>query len=1012
MPLFFGRRHSISGGTQPEEDGIVRDRARRRTSLPDFRSVRRGSGLFQGLLRRPSKVSASAPPSPPPEKEEPPLKRSNSAPKIPAITVPPGVVPSPPPSPREGIIQAEVQREPKRRAGEYHRVTSIDTVLGRDDIEHIFSGAPYFLLEKGKYRQYYPIVIFPLDDHDSTIQNLWDRQLLPHATYTLCTLHAHLPVPEGWVNEGETSVQLTRWTKVKAPKRATFDVGLFEVPNMLTMNGIEPGTVGFSHFLEIPVGDAAVFNPQAKTGQQNGWLRLTNLSAVEAYELMEHHGEPYAQCKDGTNHDRKQLLHNGPSAWKRIGVRDIELQALVNRLQFLKELRNDILHKEGNAAGTILDVESAGQLYTGLFTKFLFPPSRFMTVGVDEPRGLKAQIKAITTVLATPGAWFDFCYVDWRLHAGQLLWESAPHADGDFFDSSQSDRPWVFPSLERKWFLIQMLLSAELLLRLDASVRVGFLRRSGGLSISARDVQNFDQLRTKKVDWDLVVARRFMDSFDFSYGVIEAGEVPRKKQQQQQQQQPGVRSTQQKAAAKRRHLAFLESLRHRPSTPTPPSTNQDNTESAWKCNLIPGRVDQQLVGLYVFAEMIGWPQMDDLKKRLRFNLGEGELSQQTLDAFCRPVHNAPPEDVAATLKPSDMYTRTRSYRPLLLQTPGNESPGSSTVGGVREHPRRNGQAGPASEPARRIRLQRPQLVEQGVRDRTRAGPLPATKHCLAWMGCAILPLHTNTGDRLDDTWLEVDTLEPPAMQGTARIKAGQRLSIDSSPFGMGGLTSGTFSLPKDPPLEQAARVQIDFDDLTLTDLPSALQSTSEHRASSKRATMSFSLATESEDSHQFSEPSIVQFPLKYNVRFVSSHECRTPAGFISYQSEQGQQPQLRHHRRLPGHPLHRSFSYRTVGLDGLPGPHAPGTSFAQSIGLSHEEVVVVDARGSREKETFARAWCAAVGYHAIVGRVGRTCVACCVREARAFECIRRDMVQSYRNPSSRLRGLRLMLQPI
>lgn len=73
MPLFFGRRHSISAGTQPEQDGVVKERARRRSSLPDFRNVRRGSGLFQGLLRRPSKVSASAPPSPPPEKEDIPL---------------------------------------------------------------------------------------------------------------------------------------------------------------------------------------------------------------------------------------------------------------------------------------------------------------------------------------------------------------------------------------------------------------------------------------------------------------------------------------------------------------------------------------------------------------------------------------------------------------------------------------------------------------------------------------------------------------------------------------------------------------------------------------------------------------------------------------------------------------------------------------------------------------------------------------------------------------------------
>lgn len=48
-----------------------------------------------------------------------------------------------------------------------------------------------------------------------------------------------------------------------------------------------------------------------------------------------------------------------------------------------------------------------------------------------------------------------------------------------------------------------------------------------------------------------------------------------------------------------------------------------------------------------------------------------------------------------------------------------------------------------------------------------------------------------------------------------------------------------------------------------------------------------------------------------------------------------------------------------------------------------EPVWILDARCCRDKEVFARAWCAAVGVNALIGRASRTCLACCVREARA-----------------------------
>jgi len=49
-----------------------------------------------------------------------------------------------------------------------------------------------------------------------------------------------------------------------------------------------------------------------------------------------------------------------------------------------------------------------------------------------------------------------------------------------------------------------------------------------------------------------------------------------------------------------------------------------------------------------------------------------------------------------------------------------------------------------------------------------------------------------------------------------------------------------------------------------------------------------------------------------------------------------------------------------------------------------EEVAVLDCRGKADLELLARAWCAKVGENAVVGKVGRTCVACCIREARGL----------------------------
>ena len=100
----------------------------------------------------------------------------------------------------------------------------------------------------------------------------------------------------------------------------------------------------------------------------------------------------------------------------------------------------------------------------------------------------------------------------------------------------------------------------------------------------------------------------------------------------------------------------------------------------------------------------------------------------------------------------------------------------------------------------------------------------------------------------------------------------------------------------------------------------------------------------------------------------------------------------------PAHPLHIDYHYDTVPVATLLNM-PPETGRARALSLPadrvktlaadtpaglDDEVVVLDCRGTPDLELLARAWCAKVGENAMIGKSGRTCLACCVREARAL----------------------------
>ena len=107
---------------------------------------------------------------------------------------------------------------------------------------------------------------------------------------------------------------------------------------------------------------------------------------------------------------------------------------------------------------------------------------------------------------------------------------------------------------------------------------------------------------------------------------------------------------------------------------------------------------------------------------------------------------------------------------------------------------------------------------------------------------------------------------------------------------------------------------------------------------------------------------------------------------------------------LNAHVIHKSYLHKIVPVNDVLDPDfifpfATYTSRSatrlSSLPLDEENevnatsndkkaVLVLDARGSSDLQILARAWCAEKGYNAITGRADRTCLACCVREARGL----------------------------
>lgn len=877
--------------------------------------------------------------------------------------------------------------------------------ITKTDLKRIFSGAPHFLLEKGRHDAWYPHAIFPWDLHVTSIQDMWDRQALTHPSFTLSTLHAHLPVPDEWSKKGHTMMWKDDWRKRDVSRRAAFDVGTFELPNMLSVNGKEPGCVGFRYFLELPVADNKRYaGPPVPKGTD--FQKIASLPVSEAFHIMEHLSSPYSEINKEVVHDRHKLIIEGPAGWKRIGVRDFTIESVVHRLQELRNIRDEIMERK---ASTVLDKVSTRTMYDNLFTKFLFPPTR--VIDYFDRYSLKTQIEVLTEVLAANGAWFDFSLTEWRLRIGQILWEMPPHPDGDYVDTKDCPpehlRTFSERGLERKWFFLQMMLAAELLMRVDAVVRLGILQESKDIVINPQDIERFDKLRSGKVDWDLILVRRFFDSVDVQH-------YPQGLLRQYDERS----SSQDRLITRRESLAMGLLSRIASRKRRDPAITSADPESSWDYIVVPRHTERQLQGLFAFAQSIGWPDADELKRKLSSKFESGGSALIAANIFLSPVRNTLPDDYVQTLDRNEMYRKSSARRLLLLQWPQvastDASPGHD-VGGWMSRTWLSGLILPGESICHFLMAT---VLENDPKAMEALGPvanlyggfvydgkswwskmsvvgrvlscLESTTGCMGWMKSLVVPRDVHSGEAIGDAWLEVEMREVPQTSKKPRIHHGTKLALQSTPLGMGALSNETFSLPVDQPI--ADTIEIEFEGLFLS-------RTSEEGAVQKdvtiarRAYIAFRLIEAAT-----SKATVLSWPLLYNVYFISSYTCLPPHGYAKIHGstsperaavqERNPSSSSEHiaTKRLPGHPLHTSYPYKYIPLASLADISASALpSHNPSSASTSPETWILDARGKKDREAFARAWCASVGANAIVSRAGRTCLACSIREARAVD---------------------------
>ena len=385
----------------------------------------------------------------------------------PSLTSPnPSSMPDPnkplPPAPVNDFNSIQEEQELVIRPAKH--LERIISPISPAELEKLFSGAPQFFAHtKGHTVGVpHPTVEFPWDD-ERLIRDLSDHTPILDVAWATVTAWPHVT--------RDIAYDIEAVEKHNEKLNTQFKPDCRERPNMLSSQGVERGTIGFAAALDLGIADA-----------------------------LKEETEVYRPGEDPVilRNIRKDYLKERTAP--KMGSPLILKNSLVEVSK---------AYHEG-------DNRSLMELWSSLFLK-IKPPTR---VGDhNDPYSLQIQINELVKVLATPNVWIDFSLVDQRIKLGQILW-GLPHIlDEEHVSNNNQGINQVLN--EKYWLLFQILLSCELLLRLDAIASRADSRLEAAI---IKDFKLSEKLSSDSIRWSLLLARHWLENIKIEERSLEIPE--------------------------------------------------------------------------------------------------------------------------------------------------------------------------------------------------------------------------------------------------------------------------------------------------------------------------------------------------------------------------------------------------------------------------------------------------------------------------------------------------------
>ncbi|KIW71300.1 hypothetical protein, variant [Phialophora macrospora] len=750
-----------------------------------------------------------------------------------------------------------------------------------------------------------------------------------------------------------------------------FELGIFERPNMLGLEGREPGTIGMRYFLERPVADGVADEKTQEHGKDVEIdFAIANVPAMEAFKMLalsRENDELNAKIgKHAPAVDRARLIREGPRSWKAVGVRDISIETLADRMDRISNLR-DLILKAGWRE-TVLNHMNSAELYSHLFTELLYPPRAVPAEAKHDKASLKIQIEALVKVLTTPGAWLDLSAPEARLRFGKIL-----HSTSSGCDIATG---MYIINPERKWLLIQLLLSVELVIRLDAALRLGVALHAENFEISSEEIHHFNKLRNLKVDWDLVAARRYLflsyvKKTEKKGPASASASIPPSPPHERPLTLRHISS----ATHEHHHGSLFSGLKHAMGLDGLADTAAPHhTLDTCDVVVMPRQAGVMVDGLVRFAHNVGWPRTEELHESLRQKLcttNAEDRERLLMDAIvCSDKHVTEP-------KPNDLTASLASFNvDLHPATP-------STVGGWLSHSWLSGLIMPGTSICDILisTLLENDPDPQTLRDLGSAciplrgsgfilngsswwskssivgrvmAPMHGSKESMGWVFTPIVPLYENTQQPVSNRWVRIKSFPVLTDRVRPRIFDGDKLAEDSTPLGKGkgGIMGSEFSMVTDHIFdnEQTSEVEVKDIKIHLSSIDLTLTSAEHPLSAWAQFDLTLTHPTTQGDSIAASTTEQVRYGLNRAVYFVTAHPCRLPHGHATFKpgtSNFEHEQQHPHHKpgvaeHIPAHPLHKTYKFVVKSLADLvqnPKSEPPNPT-------NHSDPVwIIDARG-------------------------------------------------------------------